>query len=969
MADRNLDIALRIKAEMDQARTQLDQLNRSLGNTGKSAASATSGTRAQTAALSDLLAKIDPTIGKLNELDKQEAKLRQAKLSGLIDDEGFARFSAAIEKQRGELETAGKAIHSFSLNNSMARLELGRLSKDIATGQYSRFGQSALTLANYSGAMGAAFSGAGLAVLGTTAVLGAFAVAVVQGYLEEERLNKAIIATGNFAGVTNGEVNQLAASLGGANGKVGEARDILQGLIATGKFTGDTLGEVGRAAVNMAALSGKSAQEVVTEFSKMADDPVRAARELDGQFHVLTASVYLQIQALQDAGKNYEALQLLATTFADETGKRMDELHQHMSWLEKFASNWDNNGFSRIGRWAMDLGRPATEVDNYTAALKKYNDALADFKRSESDGSTKAVQDVFASVANKAYSDMQAAYAAAKKVQDGAKTTGDDKQNQAAGIAAVDRLHALEKGYDQVADKQAIVKKLNADLALQWKTTSTLPAGVDMTGANIDGPGAFDGKGYDFLLKKALGGSDQAKAVRSPRLSLNNDAAQRAADVAQQSQINTLIQMQAALDPATKAWADYNKVVADQDRLAATQKTVAGADVAAIDGRRNAIVGLADAARKAALDKLAEKDQQAWESLRDSLRTPAEVKLDTAMDKIKQLNALLDKGANISSPQYHDALKRIGENSVSNAPTYQGVDAAVGGVGSELAKNFQAGGALDDWHTQAIKDNEKFRTGDLANEESYQAGLAGIEATYAQKRKVIDDSRMQLALTASAQFFGELSQLSTSHNRKMAAIGKAAAIAQALITTYQSANNAFNALSGIPYIGPALGYAAAAAAIVAGLANVNQIRSQPTGFSGGGYTGPGGKFQPAGIVHAGEGVLSQEDIASLGGPTGFLALRAAIQGGDLHMSGYADGGYVSPLMDAPLLSAPAVPRMRLPDFSSANRAPDIHNHNFKFVAAFDQEQLAEQLFMTRAGEKAVVYHVTRNPSAIKASLR
>lgn len=58
------------------------------------------------------------------------------------------------------------------------------------------------------------------------------------------------------------------------------------------------------------------------------------------------------------------------------------------------------------------------------------------------------------------------------------------------------------------------------------------------------------------------------------------------------------------------------------------------------------------------------------------------------------------------------------------------------------------------------------------------------------------------------------------------------------------------------------------------------------GFAQGGYTGPGGKFQPKGIVHAGEGVLSQPEIAAIGGESGFNALRVAIR------RGYADGGFV-----------------------------------------------------------------------------
>ncbi|KCX65325.1 phosphoglucose isomerase family protein, partial [Acinetobacter baumannii 754286] len=51
-----------------------------------------------------------------------------------------------------------------------------------------------------------------------------------------------------------------------------------------------------------------------------------------------------------------------------------------------------------------------------------------------------------------------------------------------------------------------------------------------------------------------------------------------------------------------------------------------------------------------------------------------------------------------------------------------------------------------------------------------------------------------------------------------------------------------------------------------GMANVGLIAGQTiAGFSDGGYTGSGGKYEPAGIVHKGEVVWSQEDIRRWGG--------------------------------------------------------------------------------------------------------
>ena len=61
----------------------------------------------------------------------------------------------------------------------------------------------------------------------------------------------------------------------------------------------------------------------------------------------------------------------------------------------------------------------------------------------------------------------------------------------------------------------------------------------------------------------------------------------------------------------------------------------------------------------------------------------------------------------------------------------------------------------------------------------------------------------------------------------------------------------------------------------------------PPGFAGGGYTGSGGKYQPAGIVHAGEFVFTKEQTTRAGVGNLYAMARA--------LNGYAQGGLVDPL--------------------------------------------------------------------------
>lgn len=73
---------------------------------------------------------------------------------------------------------------------------------------------------------------------------------------------------------------------------------------------------------------------------------------------------------------------------------------------------------------------------------------------------------------------------------------------------------------------------------------------------------------------------------------------------------------------------------------------------------------------------------------------------------------------------------------------------------------------------------------------------------------------------------------------KETAAGKAAAIASTLISTYQGAQDSYKSLAGIPVVGPALGIAAAAAAVAGGLKTVQSIQATKTpetaGISSGG---------------------------------------------------------------------------------------------------------------------------------------
>lgn len=145
--------------------------------------------------------------------------------------------------------------------------------------------------------------------------------------------------------------------------------------------------------------------------------------------------------------------------------------------------------------------------------------------------------------------------------------------------------------------------------------------------------------------------------------------------------------------------------------------------------------------------------------------------------------------------------------------------------------------------------------GDL--EKDFQADLVD---TTVQSEKI---KRQQIAITTDAQraalnhLVSDL-QAAASEFPVFTAMAKRAAQAQALVDTYAGAQSSYNALAGIPVVGPVLGAVAASAAVVAGLARVRKIEN--TQFAEGGITkGLGFKdntgFQVAGVVHEDEQVI------------------------------------------------------------------------------------------------------------------
>jgi len=135
---------------------------------------------------------------------------------------------------------------------------------------------------------------------------------------------------------------------------------------------------------------------------------------------------------------------------------------------------------------------------------------------------------------------------------------------------------------------------------------------------------------------------------------------------------------------------------------------------------------------------------------------------------------------------------------------------------------------------------------------------AQIEKKYDREISYAEGNKSQ-EVALEQQKEAEIAKAKQEANRKMFAMQVMQAVAQ----TAMSAISAYSSAAAIPVVGFVMAPIAAAMAVAAGAIQIAAIKkqqqaSEATGYMEGGFTKPGRKDEPDGIVHAGEWVASQD---------------------------------------------------------------------------------------------------------------
>jgi phage-related minor tail protein len=219
------------------------------------------------------------------------------------------------------------------------------------------------------------------------AAIGTIGLAWYKGAAESEAFNKALILTGNYAGLTTTKLVALQTTVAAATGGTkGAAAEALTAFAASGQLASTNYAKFAEVAVRAQKELGTSVGDTVKIFEDLGKEPLKASLKLNESTNYLTVSIYRQIEALEEQGKTAEAAALAQNSYADATNQKLAKVTENLGYME---SVWRvaTKGAKNFWDAALNVGRDADPVAQLREKLNAAEGALGASKsRGDGDG-------------------------------------------------------------------------------------------------------------------------------------------------------------------------------------------------------------------------------------------------------------------------------------------------------------------------------------------------------------------------------------------------------------------------------------------------------------------------------------------------------------------------------------------------------------------------------------------------------
>ncbi|HAL3793460.1 phage tail tape measure protein [Escherichia coli] len=656
---------------------------------------------------------------------------------------------------------------------------------------------------------------------------GALVYAWYQGDSTLSAFNKTLVLSGNQSGLTADRMLTLSRAGQAAGLTFNQARESLAALVNAGVRGGEQFDAINQSVARFASASGVEVDKVAEAFGKLTTDPTSGLMAMARQFRNVTAEQIAYVAQLQRSGDEAGALQAandIATKGFDEQTRRLKE---NMGTLETWA---DKTGKAFKSMWdaILDIGRPESSADMLASAQKAFDEADKKWQWYQSRSQRRGKTSSFRANLQGAWDDRENA-----RLGLAAATLQSDME-KAGELAARDRAERESSQLKYTGEAQKAYERLLTPLekytARQEELNKALKDGKILQ-ADYNTLMASAKKDYESTQKKPSG----VKVSAGER---QEDQA-HAALLALETELRTL-----------EKHSGVNEKISQQRRD--------------LWEAENQYVVLKEAATKR---QLSEQEKSLLAHEKETLEYKRQLaELGDKIEHQKRLNELAQQAARFeqqqSAKQAAISAKARGltDRQAQRESEEQRLREVYGDNPAALAKA-----------TSALKNTWS------AEEQLRGSWMAGMKSGWGEWAESATDSFSQVKNAATQTFDGiaqNMAAMLTGSEQNWRGFTRSVLSMLTEIFLKQ-------AMVGIVgSIGSAIGGAVGGGASVSGGTAI-QAAAANFHFATGGFTGTGGKYEPAGIVHRGEFVFTKEATSRIGVGNLYRLMR-----------GYAEGGYV-----------------------------------------------------------------------------
>lgn len=875
----------------------------------------------QRASLQRLVGQLDPFSAALDKIKKQRAELSAAKDAGLLTPEYHAELSNKLDlTEKGLNQVSNEmrygAISAGQYKNAMRLLpaQLNDIAVGLAGGMplFTIFMQQGSQIADSFGGWGNLFEiikqqllGAGdaadessdslsdnanslsenaenakkltgflnpmaIGIGALVAVVGTLTYAWYKGSQEQQEFNKSLVLTGNIAGVTTGQLADMAKSVADNTGNTtAAAAQALNRVVSGGKIATGSMQTVTEAVVAMNDATDESIDSMVADFEKIAQNPVAAIGELNDKYHFLTLATYNQIKALQDEGNQQEAARLATEAYAATMKQRANEIAESLGTLQ---SAWKWLGDEAKGAWdaMLNIGREKS----LESQLEEAEKALENAQRSRGlgnglwntygvnyQGSDNAIAQAQAQV------DSLRGQITAQGVLNDAISTYNKRQQE--GIEAQERINKLtDQTLTNAQKRKKALDELTRDLVKARAAGNSISAEEEAKlRANINE------KYKDPKKPKTPKGKAYVEDAGSRLLhQINQQTAALQEQLASTEKINTATQARVKFEQQI---ADIQKTVSSGGKLTAAQKSIFQQKDQILQAYKQ---------QEALANQVKTLDD--YRKMQEKVFDKSERQNDTLQKRLKLLQKMVDIGRltpDAAGKQANELInKSVLPDSVISGVNKAGGTLTSGATNDDLSRQgmnligLQVDPQLEiidrlkkaqtDYATWLNQQQQAITQSTVGNEAQRQQQLLALQQQGSKNQEMLSNATYIAQMQSAQNSFSGITDSMGTMFGEQSAMYKAAFVTQKAFAIAQAALQLpmamGQALAGLPF-------PANLAAIAQVIALMSTITSSITsaaavGFSSGGYTGPGGKYQPAGVVHKGEYIFDQASTNRIG---------------------------------------------------------------------------------------------------------